>query len=154
MAFTKDPTASDGYAVPVDGVVGKQFQMNRRVDFRLSANQLAQNEIMALFKVPTGVLVEEVIPYVETADADVTDFDIGSFTTAGVAVAADGFLDGASLASAGAVRDLAGETYSRQDGTAGYCSTSNWIIGLTNKDADTLNGAVVNFVAVCRDLRA
>ena len=154
MAFTKDLTTTDGYAVPVDGVVGKEFQMNRRVDFSVAANQLAQNEIVALFKVPAGVLVEEVIPYVETPDTDVTDVDIGGFTTAGVAIVADGFIDGGTLAAAGAVRDFAGETYSRQDGTAGFCSTSNWIIGLTNKDADTLNGAVVNFVAICKDLRA
>jgi hypothetical protein len=108
---------------------------------------------MGLFKVPAGVLVEEVLMRVKTPDADVTDVDIGAYSTAGVAVSADGFMDGATLANAGIVRDLAGETYSRQDGTAGYSSTSEWMIGLLNNDADTINEAVVEFIAICVDCR-
>jgi hypothetical protein len=152
MAFTKDLTENDGYAPPVDGL-NKKFVMKRRVDFTVAANQLANAQTMGLFNVPAGVLVEETLMNVVTPDADITDVDIGSFTTAGVAVVADGFVDGATLAAAGVVRDLAGETYSRQDGTAGYSSTSNWKIGFTNNDAQTINEAVVDFFALCVDLR-
>ena len=153
MAFEINLASSENAAVPVDGSIGKNFIMRREVDFTVAANQLAQTKAMGLFKVPAGVLVEEVLMRVKTPDADVTDVDIGSYSTAGVAVVADGFMDGATLANAGIVRDLAGETYSRQDGTAGYSSTSEWMIGLLNNDADTINEAVVEFIAICVDCR-
>jgi hypothetical protein len=127
--------------------------MKKRVDFTQAANQLAQNEIMALFDVPAGVLVEEVLMNVVTADADITDVDVGSFDTAEAAIAADGFMDGADISSTGLKRDLAGETYSKQDQSAGYMGTADWIIGFTNKDAQALNGAVIDFYAVCVDRR-
>ncbi len=152
MAFDVDNTSRQGYEVQVDGV-GKVTAMRCEIDFTVAANQLAQNKTMGLMKVPAGVLVTEVLMRVKTTDTDVTDVDIGSFTTAGVAVDADGFVDGATLAATGIVRDLAGEAYSPQDGTAGYSSTSNWIIGLTNNDADTINEAVVVFIANCIDCR-
>ncbi len=152
MAFDMDLTSRDGYAEPVDGIV-KKFLMKKRVDFTVAANQLANAKKMGLFKVPAYVLVEEVAMVVRTADADITDVDIGRFSTAGVAAAVDAFVDGASLAVTGLIRDLAGETYSRQDGTAGYMGETDWIIGLTNNDADTINGAVIDFVAFCVDLR-
>jgi len=152
MAFAKNLTTSEGFSLPVDGLT-KDVILRKRVDFTVAANQLAQNEIMALFKIPAFVLVEEVFMVVRTADTDITDVDIGSFTTAGVAVAADGFMDGLSLAAEGLIRDLAGETYSPQDQTAGYMATSDWVVGFTNKDAQTIDGAVVDFFAVCKDLR-
>ncbi len=152
MAFDIDLTSRDGYAEPVDGIV-KKFLMRRRVDFTAAANQLANAKTMGLFKVPAYVLVEEVAMVVRTADAQVTDVDIGRFSTAGVVAAVDAFADGASLAATGLIRDLAGDTYSRQDGTAGYMGEADWIIGLTNNDADMINDAIVDFVAFCVDLR-
>jgi hypothetical protein len=152
MDFKVDLTTKEGYSLPVDGLT-KDVVLRKRVDFTVAANQLAQNEVMALFKIPAFVLVEEVFMVVRTADADVTDVDIGSFTEAGVGVAADGFMDGLSLAALGLIRDLAGETYSPQDQTAGYMGTSDWVVGFTNKDAQALDGAVVDFFAVCKDLR-
>ncbi len=152
MAFAKNLTTSEGFSLPVDGLT-KDVVLRKRVDFTAAANQLAQNEIMALFKIPAFVLVEEVFMVVRTADTDITDVDIGSFTTAGVAVSADGFMDGLSLAAEGLIRDLAGETYSPQDQTAGYMGTSDWVVGFTNKDAQTIDGAIVDFFAVCKDLR-
>ena len=152
MAFKVNLCTNESPALPWDGR-NKHFVMKKRVDFTQAANQLAQNEIMALFDVPAGVLVEEVLMNVVTADADVSDVDIGSFTTAEAAISADGFMDGADISSTGLKRDLAGETYSRQDQAAGYMGTSDWIVGFTNKDADTLNGAVIDFYAVCVDLR-
>lgn len=149
MAFTVDKTSGDGYALPRDGQ-GKTFVLEKEVDFSLAANQLAQTEIMALFKIPADVLVQEVLMEVLTADTDVTDVDIGSFTTAEVAVAADGFVDGGTLASLGYVRDVSGETYSPP---TGYISTGDWIVGLTNNDANAINEAKVRFLAVCLDLR-
>ncbi len=152
MAFDIDLTSRDGYAEPVDGIV-KKFLMKKRVDFTVGANQLANAKKMGLFKVPAYALVVEVAMVVRTADADVTDVDIGRFSTDGVAAAVDAFVDGASLAVTGLIRDLAGETYSRQDGTAGYMAETDWCVGLTNNDADPINGAIVDFYAACVDLR-
>ncbi len=152
MAFDIDLTSRESASEPVDGIL-KKFVMKRRVDFTQTANQLAQTKTVGLFKVPAYVLVEEVFAVVRTADADVTDVDLGSFSSAGVAVAADGFIDGGTLATTGLKRDLAGETYSRQDGTAGYMAETDWCIGLTNNDADPINGAIVDFYAACVDLR-
>ncbi len=149
MAFKVD--VSDSAALPFDGK-DKHFILKKRIDFTEAANQLAQNEIMAVFEIPADVLVEEVMLDVITADADVSDVDVGSFTTAGVGVAADGFLDGVDISTTGLKRDLAGETYSKQDGTAGYRAASAWMVGLTNKDADAVNGAVIDVYAVCQDL--
>jgi len=152
MAFTIDLTENESYAKPVDAV-DRHFVMHRRVDFTETDNQLANAQTMGLFQVPPYVLVEEVIMVVRTADADVTDVDIGRYSTAGVVAAVDAFIDGGTLATTGEKRDLAGETYSKQDGTAGYMGAAAWTIGLINNDADTINEAIVDFFAICVDLR-
>jgi hypothetical protein len=151
MAFDVDLTGREKAAIPVDGIL-KNFLMKRSVDFTVVANQVASGKVCALFQVPAYVLVEEVFYDVQTAEANVTDIDIGSFTTAGVGVAATGFMEAKSLAALGLIRALSGKTYSRQDGTAGYFSQSPWVIGLTNDDADTIATAVVDFFAVCMNL--
>ncbi len=150
MAFKVDKC--DSPAMPWDGRE-KEFLLKKRIDFRLSANQLAQNEIMGIFEIPGNVLVEEVLLNVITADADVSDVDVGSFSTAGVAVAADGFIDGADVSTGGVKRDIADETYSLTNGTGGYVASANWKIGLTNKDAQALDAAVIDVIARCIDLR-
>ncbi len=152
MAFDVDLTSRESACEPVDGIL-KKFVMKRRVDFTQTANQLATAKTMGLFQVPAYVLVEEVFMVVRTADADITDVDIGRFSAAGVVAAVDAFVDGATIAATGLVRDLAGETYSRQDGTAGYMGEAAWAIGLTNNDAQTINEAIIDFFAVCVDLR-
>ena len=151
MAFTVDLTTMDGYAEPVDGIL-KRFVMKRTVDFTVVANQLAQGLFLALFKIPANVLVEEVYFNVTTTEANVTDVDLGSFSTTGSAVAQTGFQEAVSLAAAGLIRTLSGKTYSKKDGTAGYFSTGNWVVGLTNDDADTITTAVVDFFADCVNL--
>ena len=153
MAFTVDLTENEGVAISVDSI-NRHFSMTRDVDFTETANQLIQTATMGLFLVPAFVLIEEVMILVLTADADITDVDIGRYSTAGVAAAADAFVDGATLANTGLVRDLAGETYSRTDGTAGYMGQADWAIGLINNDAQTLNEAKIRFIALGVDLRA
>jgi hypothetical protein len=103
MAFTKDTTTNDGYSLPVDGIV-KHFVLKKRVSF--ASYPLAQNETVGLFKIPAGVLVLEVAMNVVTAQADISDLDVGDFTTAGVVGTLDGFLDGADPSSIGYKRDM------------------------------------------------
>lgn len=151
MAFDIDQTTYDGYAPAEDGFM-KSFIMKRTVDFTVAANALAQTKVMGLFKVPAYVLVREVIMVVKTADAQVSDVDIGSYSTAAVAVDADGFHNGSTLASTGIIRDLSA-AYNLLAGTAGYVSATNWTIGFLNNDADTINDAKIDFFADCVDLR-
>ncbi len=153
MAFTVDLTENEGAEISVDSI-NRHFSMTRDVDFTEAANQLIQTATMGLFLVPAYVLIEEVMLLILTADTDITDVDIGRYSTLGVVAAVDAFVDGATLAATGLVRDLAGETYSRTDGTAGYMGEADWAIGLINNDADAINGAVVRFIALGVDLRA
>lgn len=156
MAFNIDLTENGATGTPGDIPVSglnKKFRIDKTVDFSDSDNFLAQTEVAALMTIPAYVHIKEVMILVHTADADVSDVDLGPYTTAGVAVDADGFVDGATLAATGLVRDVGTAAYNQQSGTDGYMGTSDWVLGILNNDADTLNGAIVTFMAVGYDLR-
>lgn len=157
MAFTVDLTEDVGVAMPFSGH-GKHFVVKKTVDF--SENNLTTNQIIALFPIPADVLVREVlVKVIESADSDTTTYDIGSFTTAEVAIDADAFqyaqnpYQGTVPAY---VRDTAVDTnaaYAITDGTAGFVYTDDWILGFTNTDTQTLDNGVLEIIAVCIDLR-
>lgn len=151
MAYTTDLTSGFGTVMPSSGG-GKLYVLQKYVDFSVTANNLAQNETMCLFHIPAGVLAREVGMWVITADADVSDVDIGYATTSGTVAEADSFVDGATLAATGWIRDVLGETFSF-NGTAGFVYTAEWDIVLTNKDTDTINGAKILFYVIAIDLR-
>lgn len=152
MAYDLDLTDNSA-SLAWDGR-NKQVVLTKEVDFSVAANQLANTKNMCLFNIPAGVLIDEVLAIVKTADADISDIDIGIFTASTQAViSVDGFVDGADISTTGIKRDLAGETYSKTNGTAGYYCTVDTDIVVTNNDAQTINGAVVVFVALCTDLR-
>lgn len=151
MAISIDLTTKEDGAVPVDGI-NKHYLMKKTVDFTLAANQLATTLIMALFEVAPKQLIEEVFMVVDTIDADITTVDLGVATLADVTISENGFMEDLSLAVAGLIRDLAGETYSPQDGTVGYYTAAGCKIILTNQDAQTINEAKVTFFAKCLDL--
>jgi hypothetical protein len=151
MAYDIDLT-DNGASLAWDGI-NRQVVLKKTVDFSVAANNLAQNKVAALFNIPAGVLIEEVLMVVKTGDAQVSDVHIGIATASTQAtISADGFLNSLSMVTAGCIRDLAGETYSKQDGTAGYYTLVDCDIILTNVDADTINGAIVDFFAICIDL--
>lgn len=159
MAFTVDLTGDVGVALPWDGL-NKHFVLKKTVDFSEAANHLANAEIMALMPIPAGVLVREVIAKITTsADSDTTTFEVGSFTTAEVAIQEHGFLYAQNPYQATVpayVRDTAVDThavYALTDGTAGYVGASDWILGFTNTDAQELDNGVIEFMVVCIDLR-
>ena len=141
MAPTKDFTGA--VCLPTDGV-HKHFVMKNTVDFSQSGKALAQNETGGIFDVPAGVMVERVVLNVKTPQADITDIDVG--IDGGTA---DGFVDGADISTAGYKTDI-DEGYTP---TAGYLSGTDSIIAVKNLDAQTLNAAVIEFIAVCKDLR-
>jgi len=137
MAATVDnrPTSSNADA----GQYGVQFMLEASVDFTVTANQLAQNETMALFDLPADTIVTQAFIEVETVDSDITDVDLGCSTDG--STAAD-LIDGATLAATGYVTN---GTYL----PAGYDAAQQVV--LTNKDADTLNGAKIRVVLICFD---
>lgn len=154
MAFTVDLTEDVGVVMPFSGH-DKHFVMSKEVDF--SVNDLSNAETMGIFPVPAGVLVREVIvEIVELPDSDTDDINIGSFSTAGVAVDATGFGDHFTIYASGLgayVRDVAGQTYSMVDGTAGFVRGTDWAIGITNDDTHAIDAGVLRFIAICEDLR-
>jgi hypothetical protein len=150
MAFDVDLTTRENACEPVDGI-GKVFLMQKTVDFTVAANQVALNKTLALFKVPAGVVVLEAGYDVTTQEANVTDVDLGVFSTAGSPVDADGLLNGGSLATAGVIRQVGSPAYALP---AGYVSATDEVIALTNNDAYTIATAIVAFYALCMDCRA
>lgn len=140
---------------------GKCFVLKRTVDFTVAANQLVQNGIMALFEIPAHVKVREVGMRVITADADLaTSGYFGAYTRVAATstitvVDEDGFaVTGQVMNATGYVAMDVDAAYNPQGTTArGYVSTSPWYVTFTNKDTDTINEAVVEFFAICEDLR-
>lgn len=139
---TVDKTGS--ISLPAAGF-GKCVIMQNHIDFTVSANQLTQGQTMDIFDLPANVLCQEVLMHISTVCAGVTDVDIGT------AADTSGFMDGATLATSGWVRDVSGEAYTLASG--GYISNSDAVITLKNMDATTLTSAIIDFYAVCFDLR-
>jgi len=102
------------------------------VDTTVTANQLAQNETMSLGTLEAGDTVLNAFVYVSTADTSVTAIDVG-YTTDGTTGAQ--LVDGATVATTGYKAGL----------VASYpiVITADSIIVLTNKDADTVNEAII-----------
>lgn len=137
MAATVDnrPTSSK----PNWQQVGEMRRYEIDVDFTETANQLAQNETMALLDIEADKRVHALIKVV-TADTDITDVDLG-LSSAG-ATAAD-LADGVTFASAAYV----------ENATLLYVNTSEAKqLVLTNKDAQTINQAVIKVICFVEPL--
>jgi len=156
MAFTVDLTTDEGISLPWSGH-DKHFVLKKTVDFSVAANKLTTDRYMALFDIPGGVLVTEVIVKVTTnADSDCDDLNVGSFEADATPIIADGFIDGGTVYASTApayLRDPAGETYSINNGTVGFVRATDWVLGCENQDAHDLVKGVFTFIAICEDLR-
>lgn len=136
---------------------GKTFVLKRRVDF--SEDNLAQNGIMALFMIPAYVKVREVFMRVITADSDWnTSGLLGAYSRSGTtisAIDADGFAVTGQTGTTTGYKAMDVDAVYNPAGTGanGYVATSEWYVTFTNLDADTINEAVVDFIAICEDLR-
>jgi len=138
MAATVDNRPTSSKAALTE--YGKSYQLVADVNFVTTANQLAQNETMALFDLPINTLIEYAGIQVVTADTDVSDVDLGVSATGATDAT---LIDGATLATAGW----------KQDATPDPVVTSAATqVTLTNKDADTINEAVIKVVLICRAL--
>lgn len=140
MALTRDlvTTFPEGSNRSYKGQ-GRNFVASYEIDFAGDDMSLAQNEIMRITTIPAGTAITAVAIYVNTAQATITDIDIGTGDTTTSA----NLIDGATLAS--------GSVYI--GGTVDISATGGGLINatatnllLTNKDAQTLNSAKVTVI--------
>jgi hypothetical protein len=130
------------YSKPADGL-NKIYVMKNVIDF--SVQSVAKSATADIFLLPANTLLMEVFAHVTTADADVDHIDVGVY-----GVAADDLFSDVHVDSTGWKRD----TSNALSPPLGYLSTSDAIIYMTNDDSgsDVLNGAVIEFFALCVDL--
>jgi hypothetical protein len=133
-----------------DGLVQTALQdkvWETKIDFSTTGYALAQNETMAIWDLPAGVQVEGAKLYVDTAQATITDVDLGVSTDGSTD---DGLVDGASLAAASVYKsggtNATGAVFPLDVDAASQ-------VVFTNKDAQTLNSAVVNVIIKVCDMR-
>jgi len=140
MAATVDkrPTSSKAVATQY----GDIYTLEREIDFAVVANNLAQNETMALWDLPADTAVVGAFIEIVTVSPDVTDVDLGCSTDG--STAAD-LIDGITLAS------------------QAYLTNGTWLpaayivaeqVVLTNKDANTMDACKLRFILDCKDVSA
>lgn len=112
----------------------KTYIASYEIDFSTTGYDLAQNEIMKIATIPAGTVIASAMVKVLTAEAEITDVDIGVGTTTTVA----NIFDGISMASTGwlAANNLT-TTY------GGTYQTTESALLFTNKDAQTLDTAKI-----------
>jgi len=130
------PTSSKAVA----GEYGKFYMLEIDVDFTVTANQLAQNEVMALFDIPADTLILHGSIEVTTADTDVSDMNLGCSTDGSTA---NDIIDAADVSSTGY---KVNGTYLPSMYNAAQQVT------LTNIDTDTINEAIIRVILFCADV--
>ena len=135
MALTRDLTSTFGTARAAKGIYGRNL-VSFEIDFSATDMSLAQNEVMGIVDIPAGCIIYGGFMKVETAEAEITDIDIGVSTGA----ATDATLaDGISMASTGYV------AFNNVTSGGVYTTAASELV-LTNKDAQTLNSAKIEII--------
>lgn len=122
-------------SAPDHSRVGEQYRIEIPVDFTTSSNQLAQNEVMSLYTVPQDSLITYAGIKVTTADADVSDMNLGIST------------DGATDNSLIDALDPSATGWEVSANLSVECTADSQIV-LTNIDADTIDEAVIRVVVI------
>ncbi len=118
----------------------KHHQERIEIDFSVTANNLAQNETMALLNIPAGIRVRSAGLYVETDQDDITDVDLGLATDG---TTDNSLIDGATLAETGYVEGECSDTL----------VTAATQLVFTNIDANDLDEAKVHVLVELVDCR-
>jgi hypothetical protein len=123
---------------------GMEYMLETTIDFSVTANNLAQNETMALLDIPADVLVKRCLVEVITEEADITDIN--------VSISADGSTETSIIADA---LDISSTGY-KQNATLMYVapSTSATQLIVKNIDANTMDAAKLRFIIICQDVDA
>ncbi len=122
---------------------GKHHQVSIDVDFSVTGNSLAQNDLMGLLAIPAGMDVVSAKIKVTTANAAVTNVDLGLTADDGTPATAADLIDGATLGTTG---------YKSGAGTR-VQTTADMLVVLTNLDADTLSAGVIEVKLDLVDMR-
>ena len=137
MAATQD-IRPGGMGLPFGGL-SKSFVMKKRLDFA-DLTALAQNETLAICDLPAGLDLISAKLKVVTAQADISDVDLGVHTTGDTDAT---LIDGATLASTG---------YKNGAGTRIQLTADTQLV-LTNKDAQSIATAVFDVILEVVDMR-
>lgn len=144
--------------VPADsGTLGNcRYVLSNTVDFR-GANIVGGTDDVEVLKIPANTRVDEVWVYVDVADADVTDVDVGDGSNK------DGWLDGISFATTG-LKPTPPGIYNRilggNTGTTGYAGKFYLATDTIDIDVNTshttssTSGAKIRVYASCFTPRA
>jgi hypothetical protein len=132
--------------------------MRRRVDFSVTANNLAQNKIVSIFKVPADCVVLKFGMKVVTVDADIaTSGTLGVYTETAAGVITEVDADGYSVT--GQIMSVLGYVATDLDAALAmggadslHPMAANSVLTFTNIDSDTINAAVVDFFAIVLDV--
>ena len=155
MAKKTFACVGDGGALP-SNLAGRLVVLTAVV--ACASNNVDAEDIVKLFDIPAGTLVQDVVAIVETAEGETLTFDVGDFLSAtDAAVDADGYLDGvngnsaaASKASTEALTLTEGEpnvaAFSPAYARGKYYTADSWIGATFNNAADT---AKITFKAIC-----
>ena len=155
MAFTKDASQGSTNFAAKDG--GRCFVLEN--NFSFATYNLGSTETAKLFAIPARTFVACVTAEVTTAEGATLTIDVGDFSSAGVAVDADGYLDGVNCNSTSTFVDSTSmtvvdgspnDTIDNAYANGKFYSAAGYI-GLlcNNASADT---AVVKFKALCFDM--
>lgn len=150
--FTVKQTANEGFALPWSAE--RVSVLKKTVDFSVAANYLVQDGVMSIFKLPAKCIVLACGIKVLTADTDITDVDLGLYTELDgtiTVVDIDGYGDGLTLAATGFVQDP-DAVYNSAGTSALKVVAADSYFTIKNIDADTINGAKVEFWAVVVDV--
>jgi hypothetical protein len=119
----------------------KAYTLTKTINFATTGYALAQNETMAILDIPADTMFLAASFKVTTAQATISDVDLGVSTTGATD---DSLIDGATFATTG-IKGCAAT------GIAIFNAAATQLV-ITNLDAQTLNSAVVKVTVVMVDL--
>ena len=132
----------NGRALPAVGA-GRTTVLSAIVD--CSANNVAAADIVKLFDIPAGTLVQDLIAIVETAEGEALTLNLGDYLTeTDAAVDADGY--GAAVNANVEAATKATDTEALGYALGKYYAADSYIGALFSAAADT---AVITFKAIC-----
>ena len=138
---TPEVDATPTNSKPVWTNVGKSYILDSvTVDFSVAGNDLTNGQIMDIYDIPANTVVEWAVMNVTTADADVSDVDLG---VAATGVTALDLIQAGDVSSAVMVGGAAAET------PIVIVGSTAEVVTLTNQDAQALNAAVIQFIVKC-----
>lgn len=151
--FAVKQTDKEGFALP--WAEARVSFLKKTVDFSVVANNLVTTGVMSIFKLPAKCIVLACGIKVLTADAQISDVDLGLYTEAAngdiTAVDIDGYGDGLNLTATGYKKDP-DAAFNSAGAEAMHVVVADSFFTIKVITNATLNDAVVEFYAVVMDV--